>query len=363
MQRRDFFKTSLVGLGALSLASSNALAFSGERRFHVVFDFDVKSDKKNFPLDLYNPLPFNSDFQQLRFLQIDGNFESHSINSDNAYDVNTHYAKYSSSEKAKLLRITMEIETKNVSVPLELIKKASQANLPIPQDVKEFLKPTEHIPTSGKAKAKALEITQGISDTFEKVQAIYEWVCYNTYRDPKTIGCGVGHVGKAMDAGYLGGKCTDISSIFVSFLRSVNIPAREVFGIRLGKSEYSAKALGGADAKGFAKISGGQHCRTEYYIAGAGWIPCDPADIRKLILVEDLKYEDPRVQELKKRYLHSWEMNWVGFNWGRDFTLSPKPANATINNFGYPYAEIDGEALNYYNPKTFSYNFTSQEIL
>jgi hypothetical protein len=30
--------------------------------------------------------------------------------------------------------------------------------------------------------------------------------------------------------------------------------------------------------------------------------------------------------------------------------------------FGYPYAEADGDVLDYYNPKEYSYTITSSEI-
>jgi len=112
-----------------------------------------------------------------------------------------------------------------------------------------------------------------------------------------------------------------------------------------------------------ADISTWQHCRTEYLIPGAGWIPADPADITKLELVEKLTHEKPRVQTLKQRYLHSWEMNWVGFNWGRDFVLSPKPEQYPINMLGYPYGEIEDDVLDYYTPSSFAYRITSQEIV
>jgi transglutaminase-like putative cysteine protease len=362
MKRRNFLKTTAFSLSALSILPSSIMAKDDSRRFEVAFDFDIKSDEKSFPTKLWNPLPFNAPYQKVRFLRHNGNYDNYNINTQNAYDATTLYTEWQKSAKKKLLHVKMEIETTPRDISLEVIKKASSANLPIPEDIKIYLEPTEHIPTDGKVKAKSDELTRGLSDRFAKVEAIYEWICENTFRDPKVLGCGIGDAGKMMDTGYFGGKCTDISSLFVAFLRAAGIPAREVFGIRLGKSSFSSKALGNADDKGFADISGAQHCRAEYYIPGIGWVPIDPADVTKLILVEGLKYEDKRVQELKQRYLHSWEMNWVGFNWGRDFVLSPKPTQFPLNMLGYPYGEIDDEVLNYYNPKAFSYKFTSQEL-
>ncbi|WP_457605874.1 transglutaminase-like domain-containing protein [Nitratifractor sp.] len=372
MQRRDFLKTLSLAASAVLIPS---LSFGAEapeaekviskekRRFRVRYDFDLKNPdgKGPYPARLWNPMPYNAPWQNVRILHFEGNQDLWNLNDDNAYDVPILYAQWKKSDRPKKLSIEMEIETRYRSVPIERIEAASKKNLPIPESVKRFLKPTEHIPTDGKIKAKAKKLTKGVSDRFERVKRIYDWVTQVTFRDPKVIGCGVGNAGKMMESGYFGGKCTDISSLFVALLRAAGIPAREIFGIRLGRSHFS-KALGKADEKGFANITTWQHCRAEYYIPGIGWVPSDPADITKLELVESRKYDDPKVQELKRRYLHSWEMNWVGFNWGRDFILSPKPEQYPINMLGYPYAEVEDEPLDYYLPSSFIYKITSREL-
>ncbi|MDX1809182.1 MAG: transglutaminase family protein [Sulfurospirillaceae bacterium] len=361
MERRAFLKTSAFTIGAVSMLPNQLLAGEKSRRFKVILDYDIKYDEKNFAAKLWNPIPFDSDYQKVKFLKFSGNYNDYNINEENPYDAKMLYASWDKGETKKTLHVEMQIETTYRKVSLKFIKKASHENLPIPENVKMYLEATAHIPTTGELKELAEKITKGKTDRFDKVKAIYDWVTYTTFRDPKVLGCGVGDAGKMVKSGYFGGKCTDISSLFVALLRASGIPAREVFGIRLGKSEYS-KALGKSDAKGFATISSWQHCRAEYYIPGAGWIPSDPADITKLELVERLKYDDKKVKELTSRYLHSWEMNWVGFNHARDFVLSPKPTQFPLNMLGYPYAEANGDPLNYYSPKTFAYKITSQEI-
>lgn len=361
MKRREFLKTSALTLGAVSVLPNQLFASNNSRKFKVVYDFDIKNDAKDFPAKLWNPLPFNSDYQKVRFFKVSGNYDDYNINTNNPYDAKTLFASWNKGETKKTLHVEMEIETTYRDVSLKVIKSASKENLPLPESVKLFLEPSAHIPTDGKVKEIADKLTKNISDRFEKVTAIYDWVTETTFRDPATVGCGIGDAGKMVESGYFGGKCTDISSLFVAILRAAGIPSREVFGIRLGKSTFS-KALGKSDENGFADISTWQHCRAEYYIPGAGWIPCDPADITKLELVEKLKFNDPKVKELREKYLHSWEMNWVGFNWGRDFVLSPKPEQFPINMLGYPYGEVDGDVLNYYVPKVFGYHITSQEL-
>ena len=360
MERRDFIKVSALTFGAVSLLQSTVFADDNKRRFKVIADFDIKYDEKNFPAKLWFPLPYDSSYQKVKSLKFSGNYDNSNINSENSDDVKILFASWEKSDKKKKMHIEMEIETTYRSVNLKYIKKMSQKNLPIPQNVKKFLEASSHIPTNGKVKEVADRITKGINDRFSKVQAIYNWVTKTTFRDPKVIGCGIGDVGKMVKSGYFGGKCTDISSLFVALTRASGIPCRDIFGIRLGLSHFS-KALGKADKNGFANISTWQHCRAEYYIPGIGWIPTDPADITKLELVEKLNLNDKKTKELRAKYINSWEMNWVGFNWGRDFVLSPKPEQYPINMLGYPYAEVNDDVLNYYSPRAFSYKITSQE--
>jgi len=352
------------------LASLAATAKPVTRTFHVHYAFDIRYDAVGYPAKLWNPIPFNSPYQQVRSLTFHGTYDRFNLNRDNAYDADTLYAEWNMSSRPKKLAIDMVVQTQDRSVPLKTIEEASTKNLPFPDTVKAYLQPTMHIPTDGIIRGVAQRIVGKNTDRFAKVKAIYNWCTSHTFRDSKVIGCGSGDVNKMVTQnevedvyqhGYYGGKCTDLSSLFVALLRAAGIPAREVFGIRLGKSHLS-KALGKSDPEGFATISTWQHCRAEYYIPGAGWIPADPADITKLELVEKRKYNDPKVQELNRKYLHSWEMNWIGFNHGRDFVLAPKPEQYPLNMFGYPYGEVEDEVLDYYDPSRFAYTITSQEI-
>jgi transglutaminase-like putative cysteine protease len=61
------------------------------------------------------------------------------------------------------------------------------------------------------------------------------------------------------------------------------------------------KSLGRAD-----DITGAQHCRAEVYLNGYGWMPVDPADVRKVVLEENLPGEqlpltDPKVKRAREK--------------------------------------------------------------
>ena len=228
-----------------------------------------------------------------------------------------------------------------------------------------YLLPTKHMPINGIVKQTADKIVGSETEPLKQARLIYLWVSANMFRDNSVIGCGTGDVASILESGKLGGKCTDINSVFVALMRAVGIPAREMFGIRLGQAikmgEYSKKAFGSADDKGVADVSGGQYCRAMFYLAGYGWLPADPADVTKMRLTEKKEHSDPAVQAVNDYLFGNWEMNWVGFNYGRDFDLFPAAEQTPLNNFGYPYAEVDGDPVNYYEPKVFAYDYQSTE--
>ncbi|HAN56875.1 MAG TPA: hypothetical protein DCQ77_12135 [Betaproteobacteria bacterium] len=180
------------------------------------------------------------------------------------------------------------------------------------------------------------------------------WTTVSATRPPKA--CGLGDIKTMLQTGNLGGKCADINSLFVGLARASSIPAREVFGIRVAESKQF-KSLGKT-----GDVTRAQHCRTEFYLAGYGWIPVDPADVRKAILEEKLPLTDPKIVALRDKLFGYWEMNWLALNHARDFSLKPQAANNPINFLMYPYAELDGVAREQLMPDQFVYRITAEEI-
>src|SRR5262249_53862293 len=61
-------------------------------------------------------------------------------------------------------------------------------------DREHFLRSTKMIPTDGVVKATAAQITASAKTDTDKARAIYEWIVDNTFRNPKTRGCGTGDI-------------------------------------------------------------------------------------------------------------------------------------------------------------------------
>ncbi len=363
MQRRTFLKgaalvgTTMAVTPSIVLADTKTNPFGitkKTRKFSVTNSFELETNDQ--VARLWVPLPLDSSYQKVLNISYTGDFKEAFISNDNAYDTKLLYAQWDKNSKSRKLEIKFDIIMQERTA--DLSKATNNTNFPA--DVKAFLKGTAHTPVNEKLTAFANEITKDSKTQLEKAQAIYDWTVNNMYRDESVIGCGVGDASKIIEQKLFGGKCTDVSSVFVALLRNAGVPARELFGIRLGQSKIS-NSCGKADANGFAKISGGQHCRTEFYVDGAGWIPADPADVTKVRTQEKLTNDDKKIKDLRKYFFGNWEMNWAAFNYARDFVLNPKPAQYPLNMLGYPYAEMDEDVLNYYSPKEFGYSYTSQE--
>ena len=72
-----------------------------------------------------------------------------------------------------------------------------------------------------------------------------------------------------------------------------------------------------------------------------GWIPVDPADVRKVMLEEQPNGQltDPHVERARMQLFGSWEMNWVAFNDAHDVQL-PGWSGKPLPFLMYPEAEI-----------------------
>jgi transglutaminase-like putative cysteine protease len=224
-----------------------------------------------------------------------------------------------------------------------------------------FLEPSALIPSDGIVKDTAVEITRGATTDVERARAIYDWVVDNTFRDPKTRGCGIGDIRFMLESRNLGGKCADLNALYVGLAHAVGLPARDVYGVRVAKSElgYKSLGLGGNDA------SKSQHCRAEVYLAGFGWVPVDPADVRKVVLEEppgNIALDSEVVRRARTRLFGGWEMNWIAYNFEHDVSL-PGSHRGKIPYLMYPQGETADNRLDSLDPDTFKYSITVSPAL
>jgi transglutaminase-like putative cysteine protease len=230
------------------------------------------------------------------------------------------------------------------------------------ESVAYWTRSTALLPTDGIVLATAQRATQGADTDVERVRRLYEWVVTNSYREPKVRGCGEGDIKTMLETGNLGGKCADLNAIFVGMCRSLGIPARDLYGLRVARSTSGYAQLG-ADP---AKLSGAQHCRSEVWLRDYGWVAMDPADVTKVMRMETPQWikttADPIVAPINAALFGSWEGNWVAWNSAHDVVL-PGAEQPRLGFFMYPIAENEDGAFDPYAPEDFKYEISAKEIV
>ena len=256
-----------------------------------------------------------------------------------------------------VVMLASEVALRNYSVDLS---KPGNSRPASKAELQYFLQPTKHIPTDGIVKDKATEITNGATTDTEKARAIYDWIVDNTFRDPKVRGCGRGDIRFMLESNDLGGKCADLNALYVGLARAAGLPARDVYGVRVAKSELGYKSLGASSEK----VTKAQHCRAEVYLTQFGWVPVDPADVRKVVLEEppgNRPLNDEMVTSARQRLFGSWEMNWMAYNFAQDVEL-PGSGGPTLPFLMYPQAQTVEGTLDSLDPDNFKYEITAKEL-
>ena len=317
-------------------------AWAKSRGGVVTIEVDLSARDAGKETKLWLPYPVSDVNQVVTDVKVIGDYAASAVYTDRTYGTPMLYAEWGKDARSRKLTFSFAVERQEV-----IRREFPAAEAPwSPLDYSRYLAATSLGPVDGEIKLLADKITMGKKGVLEKAKAIYDWTCENTYRDPDTRGCGKGDVCAFLKKP--GGKCTDISSVFIALARAAGVPAREIFGIRLGK-------------KAEEDITGWQHCWAEFFLPGYGWVPADPADVRKAMLVEKLKPEDAKTREYHDYFWGGIDPYRVRLAVGRDLFLNPPQAGAPLNTFGYPYAEVGGKTIDWLDPKKFTYKIIYRE--
>jgi transglutaminase-like putative cysteine protease len=360
MKRRDFLRSAGVVSAAMAFPKAGRLLVEGTapeawRTFDVTTSVQVLkpfgTTRIWIPAALVSPTPFQKTLAN--DFKAEGGTAK--LIEGSADSLGLIVAEFPADVKP-VLTVTSRVATKNFAVDLSAPGKAAKED---DTELKHFLRATKLMPTDGIVKATATDITKGAKTDVEKARAIYEWIVDNTSRNPKTRGCGLGDIRFMLETKDLGGKCADLNALYVGLARAAGLPARDVYGIRVAKSEMGYKSLGSSSEI----VTKAQHCRAEVYLNGYGWVPVDPADVRKVVLEEppgNRPLDDEMVKKARARLFGSWEMNWIAYNFAHDVAL-PGSSGASLGFLMYPQAETAGGRLDCLDPDSFRYEITSRE--
>ena len=360
MKRRDFLCSAGVVAAAIALPKAGRMFAEGTtpetwRAFEVTTSVQVLKPSGTtriwIPTALVSPTPFQKTLAN--------DFKAEGGTAKLIENINDSLGIIAAEFPAgvtPVLTVTSRVTTKNFAVDLSAPGKAPKENQ---AELKYFLRATKLMPTDGIVKTTAMEITRGSNTDVDKARAIYEWIVDNTSRNSKTKGCGLGDIRFMLETKDLTGKCADLNALYVGLARAAGLPARDVYGIRLAKSEIGYKSLGVSSEN----VTKSQHCRAEVYLNDYGWVPVDPADVRKVVLEEppgNRPLDDEMVKKARARLFGSWEMNWMAYNFAHDVAL-PGSGGAPVGFLMYPQAETADGRLDCLDPANFKYEIISSE--
>jgi transglutaminase-like putative cysteine protease len=202
----------------------------------------------------------------------------------------------------------------------------------------------------------AARITEKAKTDLGKAKAIYEWIVENQ-------DCAVPQVNLA---GALGGlnaskpvNCDGLNALYVGLARAAGLPARLLQGLRVAPSLFGYQSLGAASEN----LSEAQHCRGEVWLEGYGWVPVDPADVRRAARMEpgNLALADAKIVAARVTLFGGWEGNWVAYNAADAVTLQ-ESAQPAVPELKYPLARTGGVMLNPRETDQISFTIAAKEL-
>jgi transglutaminase-like putative cysteine protease len=362
MRRRSFLQ---AGAAASALGALPRFAFAQHKPFDPrpeawrTFEVTtrVEIDLPQGASRAWVPVPsIESDYQKVIGHRWSGNGAARLVR-DPKYGAAMVMAEWPASANAPVLEVVSTFSTRSRAVDFGRKDPSitlAAANVPF------NTAPTELIQTDGIVRDTAADITRGKRSDLEKARAIYDWIVLNTERDPKTRGCGIGDVKSMLETGNLKGKCADLNALYVGLARAAGLPARDLYGVRVAKSEFGYRSLGA----GSANITRAQHCRAEVFLTGYGWVPVDPADVRKVVLEEKPQpttLADALVPPVRAKLFGAWEGNWLAYNDAHDVKL-PGSDGPAVGFLMYPQGETGKDRLDSLDPDNFKYRITVREL-
>jgi transglutaminase-like putative cysteine protease len=299
-------------------STSNAQKFSAPTRtFRFRYNFTVKDIPSGAKLvRVWVPVPQNDEHQTVRTLAVKAPAATH-ITRESEYGNRMMYAELKDFAPGKA-EFTFEYQVSRREYSrgdYTQLQRGDQEPRVVAASMHRLVAPDSLIPTDGKIKALAADVTGSRVGTIAKAKAAYDYLFTNMRYDKTGSGWGRGDAVWACDAKR--GNCTDFHSPFIGMLRADGIPARFDIGFPLPENKDKG------DVPGY-------HCWAEFYSSKAGWIPVDISEAWKSKQKQDY-------------FFGSVDSNRVQFATGRDITLSPKQAGPALNYFVYPYVEIDGK--------------------
>ena len=339
--RKSLFKGLLALLTSVSIAVlSAAFPAHAAHRGTVTFEVFLTGAEKADRAEAWLPYPLSDAFQTISGMTLKSDADSMGV--EREPQSGALYLRASWAKPSQTPTLTMRFD---VDSHYAKIKNLDEAQTPFPAEVLPFLKASSSLPSEDPLFAEVGARMKEEPSILKRAYAVYSWVVENTFRDEGVKeGCGLGLPIRTLQDLKGGGKCADISAVFVTLARAAGIPARDVYGLRIAAPKTG-------------EITGNYHCWAEFYLPGTGWVPADPADVRKAMLADKVELKD--ADKLKEFFWAGDDLFRIALNRDtRGTVLSETTRKSPLTYFMYPYAEVDGSPRNWFSPKDFTYKVT-----
>ena len=256
-------------------AASNAQKFSpSSRTFHFTYSFTVKDIPSGAKrVRVWVPVPQTDQHQTVRVLAVKAAVKTR-MTQEPEYGDRMMYAEIENPAPGKA-EFTLEYKVTRREYSrgdYAHLKQTDQKPGVVLASMNRLIAPDNLIPTDGKIKALAVEITGSQIGTVAKAKAAYDYFFTNMRYDKTGSGWGRGDAVWACDSKR--GNCTDFHSPFIGIVRADGIPARFDIGFPLPENKDNG------DIPGY-------HCWAEFYAPKTGWVPVDISEAWKAKEKED----------------------------------------------------------------------------
>ncbi len=226
------------------------------------------------------------------------------------------------------LALIMDSRVKVTNDPPRITGKVPFPLANLPSNIRPFTQATKIIDINDDISSLASSLAEGEDDLVVVVDKIAAWVTQNIQYNLTTV-----TIEASQKASWVlrnkEGVCDELTSLFISMLRSLGIPARFVAGISYTNSPQFDQKWG-------------PHCWAEVYFPGRGWVPYD-------VTYGEYGYVDPT--HIVAKYSADAGKISTKFVWrarNTDVDVLPFQTDVRVQEYGdelIPRVDIDVELL------------------
>ncbi len=156
---------------------------------------------------------------------------------------------------------SLDAQVKTTDQPLPVTEHIPFPIESLPATLTPYMLPSKLIDTNEDIEAQALALAAGKDDLFQVVYSVADWVTTNIKYNLSSIAATASEPSSWVFANREG-VCDEMTSLFISMLRTLNIPARFVSGVSYTNLPEFAEPWGG-------------HGWAEVWFPNVGWVPFD----------------------------------------------------------------------------------------